>query len=81
MKRVRFFIVMSNSLLSLPKRMGRVDGLSKGLHGKRIHRVTCRVRAPPQGRPLGRVSSSRTGYSLGWFAFDSWIFFRMPSRL
>src|ERR1700758_5193130 len=27
MQPVRFFMVMSNSLLSLPKRMGRVDGL------------------------------------------------------
>ena len=51
MKRVRFIIVMSNSLLSLPKRMGQVDGLSKGLHGKRIHRFTCRVRAPRAGAP------------------------------
>src|SRR4029077_3665182 len=47
---VRFFMVMSNSLHSLPKCMGQVDGLSKGLRGKRAHRLICRVRTP-RGAP------------------------------
>jgi hypothetical protein len=34
MQPVRLFMVMSNSLLSLPKRMGQVDGLFEGIAGE-----------------------------------------------
>ena len=67
MQPVRFFMVMmswSEHLLSLPKRMGQADGLSKRLHRKRIHRFTCRVRAPRRGARV--VVLRAVGYWLGW---------------
>ena len=41
---VRFFMVMT--CISLPKCVGQVDGLPKGLRRKRAHRPTGRVRTP-----------------------------------
>ena len=63
MQPVRFFMVMSNSCFHY-KRMGQAGGLSKGLHRKRIHRFTCRVRAPLRGARV--VVLRAVGYWLGW---------------
>ena len=67
MQPVRFFMVMSNSLLSSPSAWARPVVFRTELHRKRIHRFTCRVRAPLPGRPLGRVTraSRATGSPVG----------------
>jgi hypothetical protein len=50
MQPVRFFMFMSNSLLSLPKRMGQVDGLSKDCTGSAFI-VSLGVCGRPPGVP------------------------------
>jgi hypothetical protein len=50
---VRFVMVMSNSLHSLPKRMDQVGGLSKDWKGSAI--IASLVAGARQERPLGHV--------------------------
>jgi hypothetical protein len=64
MQPVRFFLVMSSSLAFTAQVHGQVEGLSTRLHGKRIHRFTCRVRTP-RGGPPGHFTLALVGPAAG----------------